>query len=320
MSPAYQARVDRAKFAAAGRWPSILVASGVDASCLSKSNRPCPLCGGTDRFSFTDKFGNGNYFCRGCGAGDGFDLLGRFLGCSFHEALKRVEEACGLVVAESKSSRERGKSHDRDNEHEMAAMLKTWSQAHPIVEGDAVWTYLLGRGIDPAECGPELRCHEALPYYDEDHADGVLYPVMLGRVTNAQGCVINMHRTYLSEGKKAAVDSPKKLMRGPIKGACVQLARPVTKLAVAEGIETALAVQQHTGLPTWATMGAGNMKALEQLPESVEEVWIYADNDQNFAGQAGAFELAHKLTVKGLKVNVMIPPRSGDWLDVWSGN
>ena len=26
------------------------------------------MCGGTDRFQYTDKFGEGNYHCRGCGA------------------------------------------------------------------------------------------------------------------------------------------------------------------------------------------------------------------------------------------------------------
>jgi putative DNA primase/helicase len=27
------------------------------------------LCGGTDRFQYTDKFGEGNYHCRSCGPG-----------------------------------------------------------------------------------------------------------------------------------------------------------------------------------------------------------------------------------------------------------
>lgn len=313
MSPAYRARLERAKYAAVGRWPSILTACGIEESVLTKPNRPCPICGGTDRFSFTDKFGAGNYFCRGCGAGDGFDLLGRFLGCSFHEALTRVESICGIHVCKTQRSDEHAETH------ETPPMLKIWSEAHPIVQGDPVWQYLTERGINPELCGMELRCHDALPYYDDVCKAKRSYPAMLARVTNAQGCVINMHRTYLSGGKKAAVDSPKKLMRGAIRGACVQLSQPNDKLAVAEGIETALAVQQNTGLPTWATLGVVNMKALNQIPKSVKEVQIYADNDVNFAGQAGAYELAHKLAMKGIKVDVLIPPHVGDWLDMWGG-
>ena len=36
--------------------------------------RPCPTCGGADRFQYTDRFGNGNYHWRGCRAGGGLKL------------------------------------------------------------------------------------------------------------------------------------------------------------------------------------------------------------------------------------------------------
>ena len=71
----YAARVDEVKRRAHGRWTEILGSLGVEERILKKRNGPCPLCGGTDRFQYTDKFGKGNYHCRSCGAGGGFKLL-----------------------------------------------------------------------------------------------------------------------------------------------------------------------------------------------------------------------------------------------------
>ena len=74
---AFAQRVSWAKSLARGRWKAILLAAGVSEELLAKQNKPCPACGGTDRFSFLDRDGDGTYFCRGCGGGDGFSLRAR---------------------------------------------------------------------------------------------------------------------------------------------------------------------------------------------------------------------------------------------------
>ena len=74
-SQEFRARVDEAKRRANGRWTEILRALGVDEKILNKRNQPCPMCGGTDRFQYTDKYGEGNYHCRGCGPAGGFKFL-----------------------------------------------------------------------------------------------------------------------------------------------------------------------------------------------------------------------------------------------------
>src|SRR5271155_2438158 len=84
-------RIEAATRRAHGQWLSILERLGVDAGVLPPRNQPCPACGGKDRFQFTDKYGDGNYVCRGCGPGDGFALLQRCLGWNFVEALEAVE-------------------------------------------------------------------------------------------------------------------------------------------------------------------------------------------------------------------------------------
>ena len=71
----YAGRIDAVKQRAHGRWSEILASAGVEERILKHRNGPCPLCGGTDRFQYTDKFGEGNYHCRQCGPGGGFKLL-----------------------------------------------------------------------------------------------------------------------------------------------------------------------------------------------------------------------------------------------------
>jgi putative DNA primase/helicase len=56
-------------------------------------------------------------------------------------------------------------------------------------------------------------------------------------------------------------------------------------------------------------------------PEGVEEVVVFGDNDAKYAGQAAAFALARKLSAKGMKASVKIPPIIGqDWNDVFQAN
>lgn len=45
-------RVARIKASASGRWREIFVRFGLAEAHFEKPNRPCPLCGGRDRFTF----------------------------------------------------------------------------------------------------------------------------------------------------------------------------------------------------------------------------------------------------------------------------
>lgn len=83
-------RTDELKRLAHGRWTSILLQLGVPPQLLNHRNQPCPRCGGRDRFQYTDRFGAGNYFCRGCGPGDGFKVLEHVHGWSFATAVKEL--------------------------------------------------------------------------------------------------------------------------------------------------------------------------------------------------------------------------------------
>lgn len=151
-------RTDSAVHAAKGRWPAIFASCGMDGSHFVKQGRPCPVCGGTDRFSFTDRWGRGNFICRGCGSGDGFDLISRYCQCGFIEALEVVERFCGISWQGEKADARVELTQAQIKEKEQAReRMKLWSQAHPIVPGDPVWTYLAGRGLTPSCAGLEVR-------------------------------------------------------------------------------------------------------------------------------------------------------------------
>ncbi|MDB5923772.1 MAG: hypothetical protein JWN13_2708 [Betaproteobacteria bacterium] len=318
----FEARVAEVKCRAHGRWTEILGALGVDEKILNKRNQPCPLCGGTDRFQYTDKFGEGNYHCRGCGAGGGLKLLQGIKGWDFGTVLKRIEERVGRVVPLPIRSNE----PSPDGMKKLAKRI--WNEAKRISEGDEVDRYLRNRGLILTEYPKVLRFHPALGYYDRD-AEGksrkiAEYPAMLACVQGADSGVITLHRTYLKDGRKAFERDAKKVLSAGINGAAVRLFDAADELAIAEGIETALAIHLSTGKPVWSAISAGNMAKL-WLPVTVRRVCIYADNDANmeYDGQARAFELARRLkkeqrTSGPRQVEVFVPKHAGtDWADIW---
>ena len=46
-----------------GQWNYILPALGVSAEALTNKHKPCPACGGKDRFRYDDKQGRGTFVC-----------------------------------------------------------------------------------------------------------------------------------------------------------------------------------------------------------------------------------------------------------------
>ncbi|MES2959912.1 MAG: toprim domain-containing protein [Pseudomonadota bacterium] len=322
-SPQYVARIDEVKRLAHGRWTEILQRLGVDERILKRRNLPCPLCGGKDRFQYTDKFGEGNYHCRHCGPGGGFKLLQAALGLDFATALLQVENCVGILPTPGPTA---------TTEPSAARMKKLaqriWDEARQVTEADEVDRYLAGRGLCMPLVPRVLRFHPALGYYEKD-ASGkstkvAEYPAMLACIQGADGHAVTLHRTYLKDGCKAPMSDPKKILSAGINGAAVRLFEATEELAITEGIETGLAVHLATGKPVWAALSAGNLEKL-WLPPTVTRVCVYADNDANggYDGQAFAYALARRLkreesTSGTRQVQVFLPKQPGfDWADVW---
>ena len=317
MERSFRERVEEVKGRARGRWPGILAAHGVPAEALVNRHGPCPMCGGKDRFRFDDRHGNGEYYCNGCGAGDGFTLLERYLGWDFVTALGHVGESVDLP-----SEGRTGAPLPPSRERLRALLQRIWDQATQVRAGDEVARYLANRGLELEVFPRVLRTHAALGYYEKEGKRTkrlATYPAMLAKVQAVDRRPVTLHRTYLAGGAKAAVSGVRKLFSAGLKGAAIRLYEPESELALAEGIETALAVHLRTGLPVWAAGNAGSLEVVE-LPETVTKVAIFADCDENYRGQAAAYTAAHRLASgpEKIQVAVYVPRRPGtDFLDVY---
>ena len=293
---------------AVGKWPFVLQHFGVDEAFLRNRHGPCPMCGGEDRWRWDNKEGKGTFFCNQCGSGDGFTLLMNLKGWSFKEAADKVREILPGVVA----------LPEKKDTGKMARLSKAadlWREAKPVVKGDEVWKYLNNRGLEASS--DVLRCAKNVPYYDNRKKTGQ-YAAMLAPITDSSGNFKSLHVTYLDNGGKADVPSPKKILVGGIQGCAVQLFPAKNgRIALAEGIETALAVHRLTSVtrPVWAAISASGMEHIS-LPNTVKHVAIYADNDNNFVGQLAAYKLAARLHKAGICATVHIPSCRGyDWAD-----
>lgn len=294
-----------------GRWRSILVHFGIDPNILNGKHTSCPRCGGKDRWRFDDKGGNGSWICSHCGSGSGTDLIMMSKGWDFKQTAQEVEAVLGIM-------KETPRKPERSSTQKRASLQKMWESSLPIKRGDPVSMWLKNRvgNILFPSC---LRYAESIIYAGDTPA---YFPAMLARVDGLDGSPQTIHRTYLTpDGHKANVEEARRLMPGTVEpGSAVRLFAPIGGiLAVAEGIETALAVTKITALPCWATINTANMQAFVP-PDDVEELYIFADNDEKFAGQAAAYALAKKLASKTpskIKVEVILPENVGmDWNDV----
>jgi putative DNA primase/helicase len=215
-----------------------------------------------------------------------------------------------------------------------------WSQARPITPGDPAHCYLRGRGLELPRVPAVLRLHPALDYwqFDEDGRAISLgrFPAMLAAVqADHYPCgphgsrvlrTVALHRTYLTrDGAKAEVPTPKKLtgVAGDLHGAAIRLAEPdhigdELSIGVGEGIETALAASEGSGVPCWSAVSASGIASF-RWPERTRYLYIFSDHDANGTGQRAARELSRKAMSRGLLVRTLIPPKEGtDWLDVWN--
>lgn len=323
--------LNRIKHTAQGRWPEIFAAAGMDPGHFVKSNRPCPLCGGRDRFSLLKGERNepdGRWYCRGCGYGDGIELVKRFRGSTFPQTLRWLEAYLGIEhQRESFCHRPEGLSEAEKTVRRRERNLAFWNAAVPLRDlsrESPQWKYLASRGLGACDASAMLRA-EAETEAWETNEDGERrsagrYPVLLAAVTDGSGGIITLHRTFLTpDGGKAPLSSPKKLAPGAIEDGLIRLFPPTAIFCLAEGIETALSVHEMTGLPVWSAISLTGLRKFGEVPEGVKKIHICGDNDRSYAGAAGAYELAARIrrSRPDIEVAVHIPPEPGtDWNDV----
>lgn len=333
---------------ASGNWDYVLraLAPGLLPALDMQGRRhvACPVHGGrhNDAFRmFKDFNQTGGCVCNTCGQfHDGFETLKWANGWTAREA---VEAVTGLFKFGDGKMRPRVRgvppppsgNTAEENEQLRLSLNRAWLDSLPITTRDAepVRRYFKNRGISLGL--PEtLRYHPALAYFDPMTKRVIgRYPAMLAMVSGVKGNAVTIHRTYLkNDGRKADVESPKKLMAYPddrtVTGGAIQFCSFGRVLAVAEGIETAMAVMQATGIPTWPTVNAVMLENFVP-PSSVEQLIVFADKDRptqlkpKGTGQEAAIQLVKRAWGLGVKATAITPSgeipdgeKSLDWLDV----
>ncbi len=253
---------------------------------------------------------------------DGEPMFTCFAGCDWRD-IKDVLRARGLLPERARNpghrrcryrppTAPRPRPVDLDQQQRSEFARRKWREAAPLTDTPAD-VYLRERGLKPGQDGwpPILRYHPALKH----GPTGLLLPAMLGAIAIWPSReVVGLHRTFLrADGKGKAPVSGNKMMLGKCAGGAVRLAPAGPELVLSEGIETALSVQQATGLPVWATLSTSGLRAVI-LPSEVETVIIAADGDE--AGEIAAQAAARRVIAEGRTVKIARPPKGMDFNDL----
>jgi putative DNA primase/helicase len=175
-----------------------------------------------------------------------------------------------------------------------------------------------------------IRFHPSQDYYED--VDGEFkklgnYCAMISFIMAPDGSCQDIHRTYLTkDGEKAPVANVKKTLASiEVKGGAIRLSSPTGNvLAVAEGIESAYAVEIFKNLPCWSLVNTSGMKNFI-VPEGIKYLHIFADNDKpnKFKVRAGfdaACKLRDRVEKSGVIVTLHSPTKVGtDILDLLCG-
>jgi hypothetical protein len=194
--------------------------------------------------------------------------------------------------------------------------MQPWRRASPDTSGTPVDRYLRSRGIELTdEEGRSLRFSPALWHWPSQSR----WPVMLARVSLANGIDLTTHQTFLRpDGSgKAPLGQKARLFAagGRTAGGGVWIGGvtdPTTEFVVAEGIESLLSALRifnaSAGCAALSELGVRRLI----LPPEVRRVRIFADNDELGQGLAAAREAWRRWRDEGRKVAVSIADRVGE--------
>ncbi|WP_409190618.1 toprim domain-containing protein [Bradyrhizobium sp. RDM4] len=184
------------------------------------------------------------------------------------------------------------------------------------IEGTAVETYLQRRGISSIHHGGSLRFHPRCYYRPDDHLPTETWPAMIACVTDLDGRITGVHRTWLDPDGfdhvrlgKAPIDTPRRAM-GDLLGNAVRFGVMDDVLAAGEGIETMLSLRYLLPtVPMAAALSANHLSAMS-LPSGLRRLYIARDDDA--AGDAVQAILTQRAEDAGVEA-IPLSPRLGDF-------
>jgi hypothetical protein len=182
-----------------------------------------------------------------------------------------------------------------------------WRKATRPAVGTAVERYLRNRGITIPIPAAIRFCSVICDAYPP----AMRWPALAAGIQDVNGNFTGVLVTGLcADGSdKMPADDPRRIY-GPYRGGAVRLSTQLdARLAIGEGIETMLSVQQATGVPAWAALSASNLPHV-QLPTSIREVIICADADPR--GEKAAQIAALRFMREGRRATIARPTQRGE--------
>ncbi|WP_421247190.1 DUF927 domain-containing protein [Aeromonas jandaei] len=294
--------------AANGNWPCVLGALGISVPQRGKHG-PCPVCGGKDRFRLDDKEGRGTFFCNGCGAGDGLDLVAKATGKPIKEAAAMVAplvglDGAGMDPAVRERLQQQQQARDEQDLKQTAFKYKKAARRAAEIMQDCERgqsSYLVRKGIGWAKGAMNrtilVVCKVSFP------PGSTVVPL-----TNEAGDLVSVQLIREDSVKHNWPGGPKFGAFHRIEGGEL--------IALVEGYATGLSVHLTTGATVYCAMDCGNLMnvaeiARRQHPHAV--ILVCGDNDAKTEGNPGKAKAeAAAQAVGGL---VSLPPVAGDWND-----
>ncbi|HQT86893.1 toprim domain-containing protein, partial [Acidiphilium rubrum] len=165
-----------------------------------------------------------------------------------------------------------------------------------------------------------LRFHPRCFYRATPDAMPEAWPALIAAVTDLDGMITGVHRTWLDPGGfdrirlgKAPLETPRRAM-GHLLGHAVRfgLANGLDVLVAGEGIETMLSLRcVLPAMPMAASLSAGHLAAL-LLPADLRRLYIARDADS--AGDRAVASLTERAIAAGIEA-LVLSPRLGDFND-----
>jgi hypothetical protein len=247
--------------------------------------------------------------------GDLLDVIGKSLGLrDFREVAEEARRFLQLPRTMSDYTSRAIRPAIAAGSQEAARRL--FAVSGPI-EGTIVETYLQLRGIAFVHHDGRLRFHPRCYYRPGGDHPTETWPAMIACVTDLDGGITGVHRTWLDPDGfdrvrlgKAPVDTPRRAM-GHLLGNAVRFGAADDDVVMAgEGIETMLSLR--CALPTMSMAAAlsANHLAAMALSSSLRRLYIACDADP--AGDTVQAALSQRAKTAGIEA-IPLSPRLGDF-------
>jgi Toprim domain len=181
------------------------------------------------------------------------------------------------------------------------------------IAGTLAEAYLWRRGVTNFDGTHSLRFHPACFYRPNGSAETQRWPALIGVVTDLNGGVTGVHRTWLDpdltapDHGKAPIENPKRSL-GDIWTHAVRFGIVAEVMAAGEGIETSLSLRSALpALPMIAALSASHLAAVA-FPPLLRRLYIASDADP--AGRRAAAALGVRAREAGIEAIVLLPTRN----------